>query len=179
METHNSPSALEPFGGAITGILGVNRDIIGFGLGAKPIANTYGFCFANPSKKYDLFRDQELTQPIISPQKIIDGVIKGVNVGGNCSGVPTPQGFIYYHERCIAKPLVFVGTIGLIPRTTHNKSSHLKEPQVGDYIVLIGGRTGKDEIHGATFSSESLNSSSPVSAVQIGDPITQKNYLMP
>lgn len=174
VETHNSPSALEPYGGSITGILGVNRDIVGFGLGAKPIANMYGFCFADPNKEYDLFRDQERTIPIIPPQEIIKGVIKGVNVGGNCSGIPTPQGFVYYDERFIAKPLVFVGTIGLIPRIINDKPSHLKEPQEGDCIVLIGGHTGKDGIHGATFSSESLSSSSPMSAVQIGDPITQK-----
>ncbi len=173
VETHNSPSALEPFGGSITGILGVNRDVIGFGLGSKPIANTYGFCFADPNKKYTLF---STNKPILSPRKIIDGVIKGVNVGGNCSGIPTVLGFAHYHERFIAKPLVYVGTIGLIPRKigSEEKLSHIKEPQPGDYIVIIGGHTGKDGIHGATFSSEALNDSSPVSAVQIGDPITQK-----
>ena len=174
VETHNSPSAIEPFGGAMTGILGVNRDIIGFGKGAKPVANMYGFCFANPSKEYSYFRDQDLKNPVLQPRKIIDGVVKGVEVGGNCSGIPTTQGFVFYDEGFIAKPLVFVGTVGLIPRFINGKPSHVKKPENNDYIVIIGGHTGKDGVHGANFSSESLNNDSPSSAVQIGDPITQK-----
>ena len=169
VETHNSPSALDPFGGAITGIVGVNRDALGFGLGAKPVINTYGFCFGKPSNKQRLFRDQKLTQPMLSTQQIFAGVVKGVNSGGNCSGIPTPQGFVYYDDSFQGKPLVFVGTVGLIP-----KKYLAKKAQPGDYIVMVGGRVGLDGIHGATFSSESLNSASPLSAVQIGDPITQK-----
>ncbi|MGB9613731.1 MAG: AIR synthase related protein, partial [Candidatus Margulisiibacteriota bacterium] len=92
IETHNSPSALDPFGGSITGILGVNRDAIGFGLGAKPIANCFGFCFAPPNTRRILYRDKNLTQKMLPSKKIIEGVVQGVNVGANCSGIPTPQG---------------------------------------------------------------------------------------
>ena len=170
VETHNSPSALDPFGGAITGIVGVNRDAIGFDMGAKPILNYYGFCFADPNLKLPLFRDKEKKQPLLSPRRIMDGVVAGVNSGGNCSGIPTPQGFVYFDNHYQGKPLVFVGTMGLLPM----KSSAVKKAHPGDYIVVIGGRVGQDGIHGATFSSEALTSGSPAGAVQIGDPITQK-----
>ena len=171
VETHNSPSALDPFGGSITGIVGVNRDAIGFGLGAKPAANTYGFCFADSLDNVPLYKDKEKTRPLLSPKRIMDGVIAGVNSGGNCSGIPTPQGFVYVDPRYKGKPLVFVGTVGLIPNKKH---LYEKKARNGDYIVMIGGRVGIDGIHGATFSSESLSSGSPATAVQIGDPITQK-----
>ena len=174
VETHNSPSALDPFGGAITGIVGVNRDAIGFGMGAKPVANFYGYCFADPRIDTPLFRDEKKTSQMLSSRRIMDGVIDGVNAGGNQSGIPTPQGFVYFHERYRGKPLVFVGTVGLIPRKIKGKLSHVKKAQVGDYIVVVGGRVGKDGVHGATFSSEGLTSGSPSTAVQIGDPITQK-----
>lgn len=170
VETHNSPSALDPFGGAITGIVGVNRDAIGFDMGAKPIVNYYGFCFADPNLKSEIFRDKEKKQPLLSPRRILDGVVAGVNSGGNCSGIPTPQGFVYFDNKYQGKPLVFVGTLGLLPA----KSSAVKNAKPGDYIVVIGGRVGQDGIHGATFSSEALSSGSPAGAVQIGDPITQK-----
>ena len=174
VETHNSPSALDPFGGAITGIGGVNRDAIGFGLGAKPVANTYGFCFADPRTNQPLFRDKHLTQKLLSPKRIMEGVIHGVNVGGNCSGIPTPQGFVYFDEHFRGKPLVFVGTVGLIPENVGKKKSFIKKAKPDDYIVMIGGKVGLDGIHGATFSSVTLDTESPATAVQIGDPITQK-----
>ena len=174
VETHNTPSALDPFGGSITGIVGVNRDTIGFGLGAKPVANFYGFCLADPKKDISLYKDSNLTQKMLSSRRIMDGVIEGVNSGGNCSGIPTPQGFLFFDERYRGKPLVFVGTVGLIPQKIKNKLSYIKKAKTGDYIVMIGGRVGKDGIHGATFSSEALHSGSPVTAVQIGDPITKK-----
>lgn len=174
VETHNSPSALDPFGGAITGIVGVNRDTIGFGLGAKPIANRYGFCFGHPKDKTVIYRGKNKQNPALPPRKIMDGVIEGVNAGGNCSGIPTPQGFAYFDDSYQGKPLVFVGTVGLIPRKINGKPSHKKAAQPGDNIVVIGGRVGKDGIHGATFSSEALSEGSPATAVQIGDPITQK-----
>lgn len=174
VETHNSPSALDPFGGAITGIVGVNRDALGFGLGSKPITNTYGFCFTDPKDDKPLYKTQDLTQKMLAPKRILDGVVEGVNVGGNCSGIPTPQGFIFFDERYKGKPLVFVGTIGLIPKTVHDKPAFIKKAQPNDYIVMLGGRVGKDGIHGATFSSVALDSGSPRTAVQIGDPITQK-----
>jgi phosphoribosylformylglycinamidine synthase II len=174
VETHNSPSALDPFGGAITGIVGVNRDTIGFGLGAKPVANVYGFCFGYPTDTRPLYRTEAMTEKLLSPERIMEGVIKGVNVGGNCSGIPTVHGFLHFDDDFRGKPLVFAGTVGLIPRIVRGKLSHEKEARPGDYVVVIGGRVGADGIHGATFSSVVLDQSSPATAVQIGDPITQK-----
>ena len=174
VETHNSPSALDPFGGAITGIVGVNRDTIGFGLGAKPVINIYGFCFADPRDENSLYRGQKFTQKMLSSRRIMEGVIEGVNVGGNCSGIPTPQGFMLFDESYRGKPLVFVGTVGLIPKESAGRLLYKKQAQSGDYIIMLGGRVGADGIHGATFSSEAMNTESPATAVQIGDPITQK-----
>jgi len=176
VETHNTPSALDPFGGALTGITGVNRDCIGFGKGAKPIANTYCFCFSNPNKDRVLYRSKNKKDGLLSPRFIINGVISGVKVGGNCSGIPTPQGFVYFDDGYSAKPLVFCGTVGLIPKKIKGKFAHIKKAKPGDNILMIGGRVGKDGIHGATFSSEELDTLSPVTAVQIGDPITQKKF---
>lgn len=174
-ETHNSPSALDPFGGSITGIVGVNRDTIGFGKGALPIANKYGFCLGYPEDERIIYRGKNKTNPALSPKKIMKGVIEGVNVGGNCSGIPTPTGFMYFDDCYRGKPLIFVGTVGLIPRKLPDQTSSCeKQAQNGDNIVVIGGRVGKDGIHGATFSSEEMDEGSPATAVQIGDPITQK-----
>jgi len=174
VETHNSPSALDPFGGAITGIVGVNRDAMGFGLGAKPIMNRYGFCFADPTDEKPLYKGANKTQKMLSSRRIMDGVIAGVNAGGNQSGIPTTQGFVNFDQRFKGKPLVFVGTVGLIPREANGKKLYEKQARPGDYVVMVGGRVGKDGIHGATFSSEAIDSGSPATAVQIGDPITQK-----
>ncbi|MDQ5971279.1 MAG: phosphoribosylformylglycinamidine synthase subunit PurSL [Patescibacteria group bacterium] len=174
VETHNSPSALDPFGGAITGIVGVNRDTIGFGMGAKPIANVYGFCFGYPDDKRELYKDKKLKQKMLPPARIVDGVIKGINAGGNCSGIPTINGFTKFDDRYRGKPLVFAGTIGLSPRIVNGKNATEKRARAGDYIVVVGGKVGLDGVHGATFSSVVLDSSSPATAVQIGDPITQK-----
>lgn len=176
VETHNSPSALDPFGGAITGIVGVNRDCLGFGQGAKPVINRYGFCVADPRTSPKYYRDPGLTNPILSPATILSGVVAGVEAGGNQSGIPTPQGFVYFDERYIGKPLVFAGTIGLIPRRLNGKPSHEKKAMPGDAIMMVGGRVGRDGIHGATFSSVVLDEGSPATAVQIGDPITQKKF---
>ncbi len=171
VETHNSPSALEPYGGALTGILGVNRDILGTGLGAKPIANTDVFCFAHPSKEL-------ATRPtMLPPETIIKGVRKGVEDGGNKSGIPTVNGAVHFHPGYRAKPLVFCGTVGIMPLNVGGMIAYEKHTKVGDTIVMAGGRVGKDGIHGATFSSEALHEGSPVSAVQIGDPFTQKRLL--
>ncbi len=174
VETHNSPSALDPFGGAITGIVGVNRDTIGFGLGAKPVANVFGYCFGNPEDVEFIYKDKERKQKMFPPKRIMEGVIKGVNAGGNCSGIPTVSGFVRFDDRFKGKPLVFVGTLGIIPKKINEKLSHEKCALLGDYIVVLGGRVGADGIHGATFSSVAMDSNSPATAVQIGDPITQK-----
>ncbi|MDR2608992.1 MAG: phosphoribosylformylglycinamidine synthase, partial [Rickettsiales bacterium] len=173
VETHNSPSALDPFGGAMTGVLGVNRDILGFGKGAEPIMNTYYFCFAKEAKG-KFYRDKERTDEILPPKYIMKEVIHGVNVAGNCSGIPTQLGSVYFDDRFCGKPLVFVGSVGIIPRNINNAPSHIKKPKNGDKIVIIGGRVGRDGIHGATFSSEALSGNSSSTVVQIGDPITQK-----
>lgn len=176
VETHNTPSALDPFGGSITGIVGVNRDALGFGLGAKPVFNTYGFCFADPDDNKPLYRDSQKTQAMLSPKRIMEGVIAGVNAGGNQSGIPTPMGFLYFDSRYKGKPLVFCGTVGLIPKKSAGRKSWEKKARPKDFVVMIGGKVGLDGIHGATFSSESLHSGSPSTAVQIGDPITQKKF---
>ncbi|MCC7305177.1 MAG: phosphoribosylformylglycinamidine synthase, partial [Alphaproteobacteria bacterium] len=176
VETHNSPSALDPFGGAITGIVGVNRDCLGFGKGAKPVINRYGFCLADPRTNPEYYRNPAKTERVLSPETIMNGVVRGVESGGNCSGIPTPQGFVYFDDRFVGKPLVFVGTIGFIPRVINGSPGHEKRARPGDKIMMVGGRVGRDGIHGATFSSVALDEGSPATAVQIGDPITQKKF---
>lgn len=171
VETHNSPSALEPYGGALTGILGVNRDILGTGLGAKPIFNTDIFCFAHPDS-------QLVDRPkMLPPAAIPSGVRKGVQDGGNKSGIPTVNGSLFFHDGYRAKPLVFCGTGGILPIKREGVNLYEKHTKPGDRIVMVGGRVGKDGIHGATFSSESMHEGSPVTAVQIGDPFTQKRVI--
>ena len=167
-ETHNSPSALDPYGGAMTGIVGVNRDILGAGMGCRCIFNTDVFCFASP------YYDKEIPERLLHPRRVLRGVHRGVMDGGNESGIPTVNGAIVFHDRFLGKPLVFCGTGGLIPVEVAGRPSHEKAACPGDLIVMAGGRIGKDGIHGATFSSEELHEGSPATAVQIGDPITQK-----
>ena len=175
VETHNSPSALDPYGGAMTGVVGVNRDCLGFGQGAQPILNRYGFCLPRYDDPSLLFRDKDGDSPLPTARRLIDGVIKGIEDGGNQSGIPTPQGFLVFDDRYRGKPLVFAGTVGLMPRVLPDgRDATVKGTQPGDAIVMVGGRVGKDGIHGATFSSVALDESSPATAVQIGDPITQK-----
>lgn len=168
VETHNSPSALDPYGGAITGIVGVNRDILGTGIGCRMIFNTDVFCFARPDY------NEPLPGRLLHPKRIFKGVHRGVRDGGNQSGIPTVNGAVVFDHRYRGKPLVFCGTGGIIPRVVAGRPSHEKVILPGDRVVMVGGRIGKDGIHGATFSSVELDESSPASAVQIGDPITQK-----
>ncbi len=171
-ETHNSPSALDPFGGAMTGIVGVNRDILGTGLGARPIANTDVFCFGPPDYEGDI------PEGLFHPSRVFRGVHAGVRSGGNESGIPTVNGAIVFEERYLGKPLVYCGTVGIMPRRlADGRESHDKTPSPGDVIYMVGGRVGSDGIHGATFSSLELTEESPSSAVQIGDPITQKKMV--
>lgn len=169
VETHNTPSALDPYGGAITGIVGVNRDPMGTGMGCEMLANVWGYCLGSP------FYDGELPEGLMHPNRIRDGVHQGVIDGGNQSGIPWARGFERFDERYIGKPLVYCGTVGRIPRLLQDRPSERKEIFPGDVIVMCGGRIGKDGIHGATFSSEELRKESPAQAVQIGDPITQRN----
>lgn len=162
-ETHNHPSALDPFGGASTGVGGVIRDVLGAGLGAKPIFNTDVFCVAPP--------DLPPPDGILHPKRILKGVIAGVRDYGNPVGIPTINGSVHFHESFLT-PLVFCGTAGIMP-----KGMHEKKTWKGDIIVVIGGRTGRDGIHGATFSSAELGKNSPTSAVQIGSPIEEKKVM--
>ena len=168
VETHNTPSALDPYGGALTGIVGVNRDPFGTGKGAKLIFNTDVFCFAPP------FYSKPLPPRILHPKRVYEGVREGVEHGGNKSGIPTVNGSIVFDDRFLGKPLVYCGTAGIMPREVMGEPSEMKTALPGDLIVMTGGRIGKDGIHGATFSSEELHEGSPVTAVQIGDPIVQK-----
>ncbi len=168
VETHNSPSALDPYGGAITGIVGVNRDPFGTGMGSDLLVNVWGYCFASP------FFAGELPAGLLHPRRIRDGVHQGVIDGGNQSGVPYGRGWERFDARYLGKPLVFCGTVGALPVTVAGQPGEEKCARPGDRIVMVGGRIGADGIHGATFSSEVLDESAPVQAVQIGDPITQK-----
>ncbi len=167
-ETHNTPSALDPYGGAITGIVGVNRDPMGTGMGCELLYNVWGYCLGSP------FYDGEMPEGLMHPRRIRDGVHQGVIDGGNQSGIPWARGFERFDDRYLGKPLVYCGTVGRIPRALQGRPSERKEVQRGDAIVMCGGRIGKDGIHGATFSSEELRKESPAQAVQIGDPITQR-----
>jgi phosphoribosylformylglycinamidine synthase II len=170
VETHNHPSAIEPYGGANTGIGGVIRDPLGTGLGAKPVCNTDVFCFAPPDTP-----PEELPAGVLHPKKVMRGVVAGVRDYGNRMGIPTVNGAICFDERYVANPLVYCGTVGLIPVDRCRK-----EVQAGDLIVVVGGRTGRDGIHGATFSSVELTSESEKvsgGAVQIGNAITEKKLL--
>ncbi len=170
VETHNHPSALEPYGGANTGIGGVIRDPLGTGLGAKPICNTDVFCFAPPDTPA-----AAIPTGALHPKRVMQGVVSGVRDYGNRMGIPTVNGAIYFDRRYLGNPLVYCGNVGLIPR---DKS--FKEVKPGDYVVALGGRTGRDGIHGATFSSAELTHESESlsgGAVQIGNAITEKMVL--
>lgn len=168
VETHNSPSALDPYGGSITGIVGVNRDPMGTGIGSELLFNTWGYCLGSP------FFSGDLPEGLMHPRRIRDGVHHGVIDGGNQSGIPWVRGFERFDDRFIGKPLVFCGTVGRLPVTVQGQPAEKKVIHPGDRVVMTGGRIGKDGIHGATFSSEALHQESPAQAVQIGDPITQR-----
>lgn len=170
VETHNHPSALDPYGGANTGIGGVLRDALGTGLGAKPILNTDIFCFAPPDYAYE-----DLPSGVLHPKRILKGVVAGVRDYGNRMGIPTVNGAICFDKRYLGNPLVYCGTAGVIPSEFCEK-----EVSPGDLIVSLGGKTGRDGIHGATFSSIELDDTSESSAsqaVQIGNAIEEKKVL--
>jgi phosphoribosylformylglycinamidine synthase II len=170
VETHNHPSALDPYGGSATGIGGVIRDPMATGLGAKPIANTDIFCFGLPDMKLE-----DVPKGVLHPRRIMKGVVAGVRDYGNRMGIPTVNGAIYFDDRYIANPLVYCGNIGLI-----DKNKCFDNPQPGNLIVVVGGRTGRDGIHGATFSSGEMTHEHETvfsHAVQIGNPITEKKML--
>ena len=168
VETHNHPSAIEPYGGANTGLGGVIRDILGCGMGAKPICSTDVFCVGQPDAK-------EIPQGTIHPRRLLKGVMSGVRDYGNRMGIPTVNGAVFFDERYTGNPLVFCGTVGILP-----KSMSFKGAKKGDLAVVVGGRTGRDGIHGATFSSVELHEGSETAssgAVQIGNAIVEKRVL--
>lgn len=170
VETHNHPSAIDPYGGSGTGIGGVIRDVLGAGRGARPIANLDAFFVGPP----DLPKER-VPKGSMHPRRILRGVVAGVRDYGNRMGIPTVAGGVWFDEGYVANPLVYAGTVGLMPHAAADK-----EVRPGDYIVSVGGRTGRDGIHGATFSSVELSEHSETvssSAVQIGDPITEKRTL--
>jgi len=169
VETHNSPSAIDPYGGAITGILGNNRDPLGTGIGGgKLLFNTNVLCFGPPNYNKELLPGQ------LHPKRVFEGVRHGIEDGGNKSGIPTVNGSIIFDDRYSGKPLVYCGTGGVMPYKFAGVNSWKKPIDDGDLIIMAGGRVGKDGIHGATFSSAEIDEHSPQSAVQIGSPITQK-----
>jgi phosphoribosylformylglycinamidine synthase len=171
VETHNHPSAVEPYGGAATGIGGVVRDPLGTGLGSKPICNTDVFCFAPPD-----FPHEKVPRGVLHPRRIFKGVRAGVADYGNRLGIPTLNGAILFDERYLANPLVFCGTLGLIPRELSQRG----QQRAGDLVVVVGGRTGRDGIHGVTFASEQLTEESSTlsfTSVQIGNPIVEKKVI--
>ncbi len=164
VETHNHPSALEPFGGANTGVGGVVRDVLG--VSAEPIANTDILCFGPLDTPAD-----DLPPGTLPPERVYEGVVAGIADYGNKMGIPTVNGATLFDRGYVANPLVFCGTVGLAPR-----GRRPTRPRIGDLIVVAGGRAGRDGIHGATFSSDVLGVSHAElgSVVQIGDPIVEK-----
>ncbi|MEO0479505.1 MAG: phosphoribosylformylglycinamidine synthase subunit PurL [Planctomycetota bacterium] len=170
VETHNHPSAIEPFGGSATGVGGVIRDILGTGLGAWPVASTDVFCLAPPDTK-----EEDVPKGCLHPERVLRGVVQGVRDYGNPMGIPTVQGAVHFDPDFVGNPLVYVGNIGILP-----KDKVQKQPKPGDRIITVGGRTGRDGIHGATFSSLALHTESETvssGAVQIGDPITERKVM--
>ena len=171
VETHNHPSAVEPYGGAATGIGGVIRDPLGTGLGAFPILNTDVFCFGPPD-----YPHEKLPKGVLHPRRIFKGVRAGVADYGNRMGIPTSNGSIFFDERYIGNPLVYCGTVGIMPKSMSQKG--MQKP--GDLVVVAGGKTGRDGIHGVTFASGDLDKESETlsqSSVQIGNPIVEKKAL--
>ncbi|MDH4469126.1 MAG: AIR synthase-related protein [Bacteriovoracaceae bacterium] len=171
VETHNSPSALDPYGGALTGLLGVHRDIMGTGLGAKPVANTDVLLFGNPDFEGDL------PKGLHHPKSIFEGVHHGIQDAGNKSGIPTINGAIHFDDQYCGKPIVYCGSVGILPKEIKGIPTHAKGHRAGDYIVMVGGAVGLDGIHGATSSSLGMDEKTPLGMVQIGDPFTQKKML--
>lgn len=168
VETHNSPSAIEPYGGAMTGSGGVFRDTVGTGLGAKVLASTDMFCFAPPDTS-----EKDIPPGCLHPHYLLRRVVAGVRDYGNRMGIPTNNGSVHFHRDFRAKPTVIVGSYGILPAKTSLKG----KPLPGDLVIALGGRTGRDGIHGATFSSGEMTDRTidvNASAVQIGHPIEEK-----
>ena len=166
-ETHNSPSNMEAYGGAVTGIVGVYRDPLGTGKGSRLVMGSYGFCVGPRDYNGEL-------RPHLHPRRLLDGVIEGVKDGGNKSGIPTTFGQVLFHHEYMGKCLVFVTAVGMMPALVNDEPAEKKKTSPGELVVMCGGRVGKDGIHGVTASSETFSAHTPAGHVQIGDPYTQK-----
>ena len=166
-ETHNSPSNMEAYGGAITGIVGVYRDPLGTGKGSKLVMGSYGFCVGPRDYDGDL-------QPHLHPRRLLGGVIEGVRDGGNKSGIPTTFGQVLFHPGYLGKCLVFVTAVGMMPAEINGAPAEKKHTSTGELVIMCGGRVGRDGIHGVTAASETFSEHTPAGHVQIGDPYTQK-----
>ncbi|MGP1440406.1 MAG: AIR synthase-related protein [Treponema sp.] len=160
VETHNHPSSLEPFGGANTGVGGVIRDIMG--VSARPIATTDVLCFAPKDTS-------NLPEGTIMPEEMMEGIVEGVKDYGNKMGIPTVNGNIHFHPLYATNPLVYCGCVGICPRGKHKRSQ-----QIGDRIISLGKRTGRDGIGGATFSSMLMGEKLENPPVQQGEPIIER-----
>ena len=166
-ETHNSPSNMEAYGGAITGIVGVYRDPLGTGKGSKLVMGGYGYCVGPRDYGGDL-------NPHLHPRRLLDGVVEGVRDGGNKSGIPTTFGQVIFHPGYLGKCLVFVTALGIMPAQIKGEPAEQKRTRPGQLVIMCGGRVGKDGIHGVTAASETFSEHTPAGHVQIGDPYTQK-----
>ena len=166
-ETHNSPSNMEAYGGAITGIVGVYRDPLGTGKGSRLLMGSYGYCVGPRDYRGDL-------KPHLHPRRLLDGVIEGVRDGGNKSGIPTTFGQVIFDAGYLGKCLVFVTAVGIMPARINGEAAEQKQTSAGECVIMCGGRVGKDGIHGVTAASETFSENTPAGHVQIGDPYTQK-----
>ena len=166
-ETHNSPSNMEAYGGAITGIVGVYRDPLGTGKGSRLIMGSYGYCVGPRDYNGEL-------KPHLHPRRLLDGVIEGVRDGGNKSGIPTTFGQVVFDPGYLGKCLVFVTAVGIMPALINGEPAEQKRTTPGELVIMCGGRVGKDGIHGVTAASETFSQNTPAGHVQIGDPYTQK-----
>ncbi len=166
-ETHNSPSNMEAYGGAITGIVGVYRDPLGTGKGSRLVMGSYGFCVGPRDYSGEL-------KPHLHPRRLLDGVIEGVRDGGNKSGIPTTFGQVVFDPGYLGKCLVFVTAVGIMPAQINGEPAEKKRTSPGELVIMCGGRVGKDGIHGVTAASETFSENTPAGHVQIGDPYTQK-----
>ena len=157
MESHNHPSFIEPYNGAATGVGGILRDV--FTMGARPIANLNALRFGSPDAP--------------RMKQIIDGVVRGIGGYGNCVGVPTVGGEVNFHPAYNGNPLVNAMTVGIAPRDRIFLSA---AAGIGNAVVYLGSKTGRDGIHGATMASTEFSADSEEKrpTVQIGDPFAEK-----
>lgn len=169
VETHNAPSALDPYGGALTGILGVQRDVLGTGLGAKPFAALDVLCFAPFSDRAHPGAKSSL--------ELFEGVVAGIKDGGNKTGIPTINGSVVFEPCFNGRPIVYAGTFGIMPSRIVERKSEKKEIKPGYFAVMVGGRVGKDGVHGATASSMAISKKTPMGMVQLGDAFMQKKVI--